>query len=107
MIMLPIVAGQQGVLVINVFTVRPENQGALVDCIRDAGDPADIPGLVGMHLLRSEDGTRVINHMHWTSERAFRAATGSNPVIEATRARVTDLIDSRLPDPYEVVPLTR
>src|SRR5262245_61265755 len=44
-----------GLLAINIFTVRPEDQQALVDCIRDAGDPADVPGLRAMHLLRSAD----------------------------------------------------
>src|SRR5262245_53578063 len=69
-----------GLLAINIFTVRPEDQQALVDCIRDAGDPADVPGLRSMHLLRSADGTRVINQMHWESEAAFAAATSGDPV---------------------------
>jgi heme-degrading monooxygenase HmoA len=96
-------AGEQGLLAINIFTVRPENQQALVDCIKDAGDPAGIPGLLSMHLLRSLDGTQVINHMHWQSKDALDAATKDNPVIAATRERVGRLIESAGPNLYEVI----
>src|SRR5262245_35559833 len=96
-------AGAQGLLAINVFQVRPENQQALVDCIRTAGDPAAIPGLLSMHLLRSLDGTQVINHMHWQSKEAFDTATKDNPVIAATMERVGRLIESAGPNLYEVI----
>jgi heme-degrading monooxygenase HmoA len=98
---------EPGLLAVNVFTVRPENQQALVDCIRSAGDPADVPGLRSMHLLRSLDGTRVINHMHWESEAAFAAASRGNPVIAATRDRVGELIENASPDRYEIIDLSR
>jgi heme-degrading monooxygenase HmoA len=96
---------EAGLLAVNVFTVRPENQQALIDCIRSAGDPADVPGLRSMHLLRSHDGTRVINHMHWASEEAFAAATAGDPVIAATRERVGELVEGARPDRYEVIQL--
>ncbi|HVV18156.1 MAG TPA: antibiotic biosynthesis monooxygenase family protein [Pseudonocardiaceae bacterium] len=92
------------VLAINVFTVRPENQQALIDCIRDAGDPSTIPGLLSMHLLRSLDGTQVINHMRWASRTAFDDATAHNAVIASTRDRVGELID-KAPARYEIIPL--
>jgi heme-degrading monooxygenase HmoA len=93
----------QGLLAINVFTVRPENQQPLIDCIQAAGDPADVPGLLSMHLLRSLDGTQVINHMHWTDEEAFRRAVRDDPVIAATRSQVGRLIDGAGPNLYELV----
>ena len=92
-----------GLLAINVFTVRPENQGPLIDAIHAAGDPADVPGLLSMHLLRSLDGTQVINHMHWSDEEAFRRAVRDDPVIAATREHVGRLIEGAGPNLYEVV----
>jgi heme-degrading monooxygenase HmoA len=91
-----------GVLFINVFSVRPENQQALIDCMRD-GAPADVPGLLSAHLLRSLDGTRVINHMIWESEDAFKQAIKTNPAIAATRRRVHQFIEGAAPDTYEVI----
>jgi heme-degrading monooxygenase HmoA len=93
----------QGLFAVNVFTVRPENQRPLIDCIRAAGHQADVPGLLSMHLLRSLDGTQVINHMHWADEEAFRRATRENPVIAATRRQVDRLIEGAGPNLYEIV----
>ncbi len=41
-----------------------------------------------MRLLRSNDGTQVINHMHWENEKAFKQATANNPAIVDARQRV-------------------
>jgi heme-degrading monooxygenase HmoA len=91
------------VFAVNVFRVRPENQRPLVDCIRAAGDPAGIPGLLSMHLLCSGDGTQVTNLMHWASRAAQDAATATNPVIQATRTAIRRFIEGDGPLPYEVV----
>ena len=91
-----------GVLFINIFSVRPENQQALIDCMRD-GAPTDVPGLVSAHLLRSLDGTKVINHTIWESEEAFRRAIKTSPAIAATRQRVHQFIEGAAPDSYEVI----
>jgi heme-degrading monooxygenase HmoA len=91
---------------LNVFTVRPENQQAVIDAIRAAGHVEDVPGLRSIHLLRSHDGTRVINHMHWESPEAFEAATAGNAVIAATRRAVMDLVEGARPDRYDVIDLT-
>jgi heme-degrading monooxygenase HmoA len=96
----------QSVLVFNVFAVSPENQQALVDRIRSAGNPAEIPGLRAQHLLRSVDGTQVMNHMHWDSEAAFRKAAATSPVLTATRTRVHELIEGTGPQRFELVPAT-
>jgi hypothetical protein len=47
-----------------------------------------LPGTVSMRLLRSNDGTQVINHMHWENEKAFKQATANNPAIVDARQRV-------------------
>lgn len=96
----------QGVFVLIALTVRPENQQALVDTIRSAGDPAEVPGLRSVHLLRSLDGTQVINHMHWASKEAFEEARATLPVIRNTRAEVQRLIENADTNIYEVVSLS-
>ena len=96
-------AGRPDFFAVNVFRVRPENQRRLVDRLRAAGDPADIPGLLSMHLLRSEDGTQVINHMHWASREAFDQATANNPAIAATRVAIRQFIEGAGPVPHEVI----
>lgn len=93
-----------GVLVFNIFTVRPENQQALVDCIRNAGNPAEIPGLRSQHVLRSLDGTQVMNHMHWDSEEAFRRGAADIPLLADTRDKVHELIEGNGPSRFEIVP---
>lgn len=95
-----------GLIAINVFTVKPENQQAVIDAIQGGGDPAGIPGLRAMHLLRSTDGTKVINHMYWDSERALTAATRTDPRISATMKKVSALIEGAAPGHYEVIPVT-
>jgi heme-degrading monooxygenase HmoA len=102
MIIIPAV-GQPDLFAINVFRVRPENQQRLIDCIRNAGDPTDIPGLLSMHLLRSKDGRQVANHMHWASKEALRQAGVENPVISATKKEIRQFIEGDGPEPYEVI----
>lgn len=92
-----------GIYVLIVLTVRPENQQALIDAIREAGDPAQIPGLRAINLLRSLDGTKVINHMHWVSKDAFVEARETLSVIERTRAEVERLIEHADTNLYEVI----
>jgi heme-degrading monooxygenase HmoA len=92
----------QGLVTLIVLTVRPENQQTLVDTIRSAGDPADVPGLRASTLLRSLDGTQVINQMHWASKEAFDARADL-PMVEKTRAEVLQLVENATTNLYEVV----
>jgi heme-degrading monooxygenase HmoA len=98
-------AEDQGVFVLIVLTVRPGSQQALIDTIRAAGDPAQVPGLRSISLLRSLDGTQVINHMHWASQEAYAAASARLPVIRDTRAEVQRLIENAATNIYEAVSL--
>lgn len=95
----------QGLFVLIALTVRPENQQALIDTIHSAGDPAQIPGLRSINLLRSLDGTQVINHMHWASEQAYEDARTHLPMIKNTRVEVQRLIENAATNIYEVVSL--
>jgi heme-degrading monooxygenase HmoA len=96
-------AEDQGVFVLVVLTVRPENQQALIDTIRSAGDPATVPGLHSVSLLRSLDGTQVINHMHWASPEAYEKASAGLPVIRNTRAEVQRLTEHAATNVYSAV----
>ena len=55
-----------------------------------------------MHLLRSKDGTHVINHMHWAGREQFRQAGSGGSVIEATRVAIRQFIEGDGPVPYQV-----
>ncbi|MFJ7213213.1 antibiotic biosynthesis monooxygenase family protein [Amycolatopsis sp. NPDC098790] len=94
-------AERPDVFAVNVFRVSPENQQPLVECIRNAGDPAGVPGLLSMHLLCSEDGRQVTNFTHWASRAALDAATAENTAIKATRIAIRRF--SAGPEPYRVV----
>ncbi|GAB2568011.1 antibiotic biosynthesis monooxygenase family protein [Nocardia heshunensis] len=99
--------GETGIVVFNVFTVRPGNQQALIDCITADADISDIPGLLGMRLLRSIDGTHVINHMCWESEEAMHDALNNDPRIADTRRRVGQLIEGAQPIRCEVAAILK
>lgn len=58
-----------------------------------------------MHLLRSKDGTQVINHMHWANKEALKQATAQNPVIKSTKTAIRQFIEGTGPRPHEVIEL--
>jgi heme-degrading monooxygenase HmoA len=95
--------GDRGVLVLITLSVRPEDQQAVLDVLRTAGDPADLPGLRSITLLRAPDGTRVVNQMHWASRAAFEDARAHLPLVGATRARVAELVRGATTEVYELV----
>ena len=92
-----------GVFVVVALTVRPENQQAIIDTVRSGGDPAGVPGLVSINLLRSLDGTQVINHMHWASQEAYEKAGEQLSAIKNTREQVLRLIEDHSTNIYEAV----
>lgn len=59
-----IIKANEGVVTqINVFTVSPENQQALIDLLEEAARFASqIPGWVSASIHKSLDGTRVVNY---------------------------------------------
>jgi len=61
--MATITANQGIVTQINVFTVAPENQQALIDMLQEAAHfSSHIPGWISASIHRSLDGTRVVNY---------------------------------------------
>ncbi|MFJ4653930.1 antibiotic biosynthesis monooxygenase [Nocardia sp. NPDC088792] len=93
----------QGLFVLIVLTVHPDNQQKVLDTIRSAGNPTLIPGLLSLHLLRSLDGTQIINHMHWADKPSFEQARANIPAIQNLRSEVLALIESATSNLYEVV----
>lgn len=56
-------ANQGFVTQINVFTVAPENQQALIELLQEAARfSSQIPGWISANIHRSLDGTRVVNY---------------------------------------------
>jgi heme-degrading monooxygenase HmoA len=72
-----------GVHGINIVAVRPENHEKVIGALRGMGPIAQVPGLRSMHIYRSIDGARLLNHMQWDSPEAFEAAASIPHVIEA------------------------
>ena len=66
----------RGVTMINVFTVKPENQQALLEALRHEADTLmrTLPGYVHSVVHQSRDGQRVLNYTMWESAEAFDAS---------------------------------
>lgn len=60
---------------INVLTVDPENQGALVELLRSNTDTVirTLDGWIATNLIASNDGARVVIHSQWRDAAAVDA----------------------------------
>lgn len=65
--MATIVTDQDLITLVNVFTVEPGRQAALVDLLADATTAVinRFPGYVSANIHRSLDGTKVVNYAQW------------------------------------------
>jgi quinol monooxygenase YgiN len=65
----------QMIVLINVFTVEPQNQQRLIEILIKATDgPVRLaPGFLSATLHRSLDGTKVTMYAQWTSTEAYEA----------------------------------
>jgi len=63
------------VTLVNVFTVKAENQQRLVDLLIEATEQTmrNLPGFVSANIHKSFDGTRVVNYAQWRSREDFAA----------------------------------
>jgi quinol monooxygenase YgiN len=63
------------VTLVNVFTVEPDKQQALVDLLTRATDETiqHLPGFISASIHRSLDGVRVTNYAQWRSRDDFEA----------------------------------
>jgi len=79
------------VTLINVFTVKPENQQRLVDLLIEATKTTmrHLPGFVSANIHKCFDGTKVVNYAQWRSVEDFEAIKqnpGAHPHMQAAAA---------------------
>ena len=91
------------ITLINIFETQPEQQQELID--RWLGffeQVKEAPGLIGVALHRSTDGTRVINYAQWRSKTDFDRFRKEHlrPMDEQGPAASASRVDPHL---YEVV----
>ena len=63
------------VTLINVFTVRPEDQDRLADLLAKVTEETmcKLPGFISASFHKSTDGLRVVNYAQWESREAWQA----------------------------------
>jgi quinol monooxygenase YgiN len=73
--MATIAKGNDLVTLVNVFTVKPDDQTRLAALLVDATEKTmrHLPGFVSASIHKSFDGTRVINYAQWRSQQDFQA----------------------------------
>jgi quinol monooxygenase YgiN len=88
---------------VNVFTVDPGRQQALVEVLVRATDDVmrHIPGFVSANIHASTDGTRVVNYAQWESAAAFQAML-ENPTAQEHMREAAELADTFDPHLYDV-----
>jgi predicted RNase H-like HicB family nuclease len=87
---------------INVFTVAPENQQALIELLIESAESVrDLPGWISANIHRSLDGTRVVNYAQAESMEAQElivASLRANGFLNRNK-----LLGEASPGLYEVV----
>ena len=87
---------------VNVFTVRPENQQRLVDVLAEAAETMKtIHGYVSSNLHKSLDGKKVVNYVQWESAEDFEAMLG-NSAARPHMDEAAGISEKYEPDLYKV-----
>jgi quinol monooxygenase YgiN len=73
--MATITVARDTLTLVNVFTVKPEDQQKLVQLLIDATEQTmkHLPGFISASIHKSQDGTKVINYAQWRSQKDFDA----------------------------------
>ena len=102
--MTAITTGRKILTLINVFTVRPENQQRLIDILVEADKSVikTLPGYISANIHRSLDGTKVTNYAQWESVEALEAML-KNPAAVPHLHALRQLAEKVEPGRYEVV----
>src|SRR6185369_3572032 len=90
--MATIASGRDLLTLINVFTVKPENQQQLVRVLVEATETTMkfVPGFISASIHKSYDGTKVVNYAQWRSRQDFDAM-GRAPKARAHKAAAAAL----------------
>ncbi|MDA3626791.1 antibiotic biosynthesis monooxygenase [Saccharopolyspora sp. WRP15-2] len=88
---------------INVFTVQPDRQRALVDLLAHATEEVmqHLPGFISANIHASTDGTKVVNYAQWRSAEDFHAMLG-NPTARTHMQQAAELADHYEPHLHAV-----
>jgi heme-degrading monooxygenase HmoA len=91
------------VTLINVFTVDPAKQQALIDLLVRATETImhHLPGFISANIHRGLDGTKVANYAQWASIEDFQAMQ-KNPAAVAHMKEASALAQSFEPSLYVV-----
>lgn len=102
--MATITAGRKIMTLINVFTVKPENQQRLIDVLVEADQSVikTLPGYISASFHRSLDGTKVTNYTQWESAETLNAML-QNPLAMPHLQTIRELVEKFEPTRYEVV----
>ncbi|WDZ84462.1 antibiotic biosynthesis monooxygenase family protein [Micromonospora cathayae] len=100
--------GADLVTLINVFTVAPERQAALVAALDRTTREffATVPGFRSANVHASQDGTRVVNYAQWASAAHFQAMLRM-PEARPHLAAIGALVEASDPKLYEVTSVHR
>lgn len=81
--MATIATDQDLITLVNVFTVEPERQAALVDLLAGATTAVinRSPGYVSANIHRSLDGTKVVNYAQWRRAEDYEAML-ADPAVQ-------------------------
>ncbi|MFJ8026775.1 antibiotic biosynthesis monooxygenase [Streptomyces sp. NPDC096311] len=98
-----ITAHTQVTTLINVFTVKPENQRALVDLLVKTTDEVmrHREGFISTAVHASTDGTRVANYAQWETEAHLRAVL-ADPAAQRQLGEAQKFAESFEPNIYTV-----
>lgn len=91
------------VTLINVFTVDPAKQQALIDLLTQATEATmrHLPGFISANIHRGLDGTKVTNYAQWASIEDFQAMQ-KDPAAVAHMEQAVALATSFDPSLYVV-----
>jgi heme-degrading monooxygenase HmoA len=74
------------VTVVNLFSVKPENQKKLLQLLEDLRVVVEkLPGFISANVHRSFEGTRIVSYAQWNTKEAYQAVyTNSNakPILD-------------------------
>lgn len=89
---------------INTFTVKPENQEALINLLKSATDEVfkKIDGFISASIHRGVEGTKVVNYVQWQSKEHLMAIF-KNPEVQKYQKQTEPLIEKVEPVTYFVV----
>ena len=92
------------VTLVNVFSVEPAKQQAVIDVLVEATRAVmnRLPGFVSANIHRSLDGVKVVNYAQWKRASDFEAML-KNPEAQGHMRTATDLAISVEPHLYSVV----